>query len=53
MARPYRWTMKRRWLYTGGYTYIEDLALETGIDYHSEYEPDIKNKTWVQDCRKQ
>ena len=38
-ARPYRWTIKRRWLYTGGYTYIEDLALETGIDYHSEYEP--------------
>lgn len=52
-ARPYRWTMKRRWLYTGGYAYIEDLAVETGIDYHPEYEPDIKNKTWVQDGRNQ
>lgn len=52
-ARPYRWTMKQRWLYTGGYTYIEDFALETGIDYHPEYEPDMKNKTWVQDGRNQ
>ncbi|MDE6568575.1 MAG: AAA family ATPase, partial [Lachnospiraceae bacterium] len=52
-ARPYRWTMKRRWLYNGGYAHIEDLALETGIDYHPEFEPEIKNKTWVQDGRNQ
>ena len=52
-ARPYRWTMKRRWLYTGGYAYIEDLSTEMGIDYHSEYEPDMSNKTWVQDGRNQ
>lgn len=52
-ARPYRWTMKQRWVREGYCTYIEDLANEKGIDYHAEYEPDMKNQTWVQDGRNQ
>ncbi len=52
-ARPYRWTMKRRWLFNGSYAQIEELALETGIDYHPEYEPEIGNQNWVQDGRNQ
>lgn len=52
-ARPFRWTMKNRLMRLGEYTGIEDLALEKGIDYHPEYEPDMKTKTWVQDGRNQ
>ncbi len=52
-ARPFRWTMKNRWMRQGYYTKIEDLALEKGIDYHPEYEPEMKAKTWVQDGRNQ
>ena len=52
-ARPYRWTMKTRYIGMNQYTTIEDLALEKGIEYHPEYEPVMKNKTWVQDGRNQ
>ncbi len=52
-ARPYRWTMKQRWMRGGYYAYIKDFATEKGIDYHPEYEPEMKNKTWVQDGRNQ
>ncbi len=52
-ARPYRWTMKRRYIGPRQYLRIEQLATEQGIDYHAEYEPEMKNKTWVQDGRNQ
>lgn len=52
-ARPYRWTMKNRWIGGGQYFKIEKLAEEQGIDYHPEYEPAMNNTTWVQDGRNQ
>lgn len=52
-ARPFRWVMKTRNTGNGTRKKIEDLAKESGFSYHSEYEPDMENKTWVQDGRNQ
>lgn len=32
---------------------INELAEEHGFEFHAEYEPEMKNKTWVQDGRNQ
>ncbi len=52
-ARPFRWVMRERSISYKNYKYIEDLAAEKGFEYHPEYEPAMKNKTWVQDGRNQ
>ena len=52
-ARPFRWVMRKRYIGHGEYTYIEDLALEKGFEFHEEYEPSMNNTTWVQDGRNQ
>lgn len=52
-ARPFRWTMKSRNIGYKKYKTIDDMALEYGFTYHAEYEPQIDNKTWVQDGRNQ
>lgn len=52
-ARPFRWTMKTRRLRGNNVVRIEELAREKGIDYHPEYEPEMKANTWVQDGRNQ
>lgn len=51
-SRPFRWMMKRR-SRGNNVVRIEELALEKGIDYHPEYEPEMKTKRWVQDGRNQ
>lgn len=52
-ARPFRWVMRQRYIGNKQYKYIEDLAAENGFEFHTEYEPEMKNKTWVQDGRNQ
>ena len=52
-ARPFRWVMRQRYVGNKQYKYIEELADEKGFAYHPEYEPQMKNKTWVQDGRNQ
>lgn len=51
-ARPFKWVMRERWT-SSGKKYIDEFAYENGIDYHEEYEPEMDNKTWVQDGRNQ
>lgn len=52
-ARPFRWLMRKRYVAPKTYKYIEDMAIENGFEYHPEFEPDMSNKTWVQDGRNQ
>ena len=52
-ARPFRWVMRERYIGPKKYKYIEELAAEKGFEYHPEYEPNMSNKTWVQDGRNQ
>lgn len=52
-ARPFRWVMRQRYIGNKQYKTIEELAVEKGFDYHPEYEPQMSNKTWVQDGRNQ
>ncbi len=52
-ARPFRWVMRERYISDKQIAHIEDLAAEKGFSYHPEYEPNMKNKTWVQDGRNQ
>jgi hypothetical protein len=52
-ARPFRWVMRQRNIGNGQYKYIDELAAERGFEFHAEYEPKMKNKTWVQDGRNQ
>ena len=46
-ARPYRWTMKKRYV-NNELIKIEDFVVEKGINYSSEIEPTMKKDTWVQ-----
>jgi hypothetical protein len=52
-ARPFRWVMRQRYIGNRQYKYIDELAAEHGFEYHAEYEPKMRNKTWVQDGRNQ
>ena len=52
-ARPFRWVMRQRYIGNKQYKYIDDLAKERGFEFHAEYEPEMNNKTWVQDGRNQ
>ena len=52
-ARPFRWVMRQRYIGYKNYKYIEDLAVEKGFEYYADYEPEMDNKTWVQDGRNQ
>lgn len=52
-ARPFRWVMRERNVGYKKYKYIDELALEKGFEYHPEFEPKMKKKTWVQDGRNQ
>lgn len=52
-ARPFRWVMKNRYIGNKKYKTIDELAAEKGFEYKPEYEPEMKNKTWVQDGRNQ
>lgn len=52
-ARPFRWVMRQRYIGNRQYKYIDELAAERGFEFHAEYEPEMKNKTWVQDGRNQ
>lgn len=52
-ARPFRWVMRQRHIGNNKYRYIDELAAERGFEYHEEYEPKMKNRTWVQDGRNQ
>ena len=52
-ARPFKWLMRERFVGAGKWDRIENWALEKGVDYHPEYEPQMEHKTWVQDGRNQ
>ena len=52
-ARPFKWLMRERFVSPGKCDRIENWALEKGVDYHPDYEPQMDNKTWVQDGRNQ
>lgn len=52
-ARPFRWLMRKRRGDGNTIIDISQLAKEEGFDFQSEFEPEMENKTWVQDGRNQ